>query len=217
MQESLKLFDSICNNKWFTDTSIILFLNKKDLFEEKIRKSPLTICFPEYAGKLRQNTRFYLYLFCSSVANECYGCLLQVRRSTARRLHIYRRSSKQRTSRPRRRSTATWPVPPTRTTFNLCSTQSQTSLLPIICAAAVSIRLILYSTLNANGGGRRYHDTVGRTTFFSKFETRFGFIPAREGKRKKKGEKKKNKKRKTISFVVNAKQNITEVLLGLAS
>lgn len=51
MQESLKLFDSICNNKWFTDTSIILFLNKKDLFEEKIRKSPLTICFPEYAGK----------------------------------------------------------------------------------------------------------------------------------------------------------------------
>ncbi|KAH0810780.1 hypothetical protein GEV33_012009 [Tenebrio molitor] len=50
MQESLKLFDSICNNKWFTDTSIILFLNKKDLFEEKIRKSPLTICFQEYAG-----------------------------------------------------------------------------------------------------------------------------------------------------------------------
>lgn len=52
MQESLKLFDSICNNKWFTDTSIILFLNKKDLFEEKIRKSPLTICFPEYTGEL---------------------------------------------------------------------------------------------------------------------------------------------------------------------
>ena len=51
MQESLKLFDSICNNKWFGDTSIILFLNKKDLFEEKILRSPLTLCFPEYAGK----------------------------------------------------------------------------------------------------------------------------------------------------------------------
>lgn len=50
MQESLKLFDSICNNKWFTDTSIILFLNKKDLFEAKLHKSPLTICFPEYTG-----------------------------------------------------------------------------------------------------------------------------------------------------------------------
>uniref|UniRef100_A0A2P2I1X7 Guanine nucleotide-binding protein G(O) subunit alpha 1 n=1 Tax=Hirondellea gigas TaxID=1518452 RepID=A0A2P2I1X7_9CRUS len=50
MQESLKLFDSICNNKWFTDTSIILFLNKRDLFDAKIKKSPLTICFPEYNG-----------------------------------------------------------------------------------------------------------------------------------------------------------------------
>ncbi|RXG68007.1 Guanine nucleotide-binding protein G(i) subunit alpha-2 [Armadillidium vulgare] len=46
----MKLFDSICNNKWFVDTSIILFLNKKDLFQEKIKKSPLTICFPEYTG-----------------------------------------------------------------------------------------------------------------------------------------------------------------------
>ncbi|XP_055001381.1 guanine nucleotide-binding protein G(o) subunit alpha isoform X3 [Sorex araneus] len=50
MHESLKLFDSICNNKWFTDTSIILFLNKKDIFQEKILRSPLTLCFPEYAG-----------------------------------------------------------------------------------------------------------------------------------------------------------------------
>ncbi|XP_015259786.1 PREDICTED: guanine nucleotide-binding protein G(i) subunit alpha-1-like [Cyprinodon variegatus] len=53
MHESMKLFDSICNNKWFTETSIILFLNKKDLFEDKISKSPLTICFPDYEG---QNT-----------------------------------------------------------------------------------------------------------------------------------------------------------------
>ncbi|XP_013786823.1 guanine nucleotide-binding protein G(i) subunit alpha isoform X1 [Limulus polyphemus] len=50
MIESMKLFDSICNNKWFVDTSIILFLNKKDLFEKKITKSPLTSCFPEYTG-----------------------------------------------------------------------------------------------------------------------------------------------------------------------
>jgi len=50
MVESMKLFDSICNNKWFVITSIILFLNKKDLFAEKIRRSPLTICFPDYQG-----------------------------------------------------------------------------------------------------------------------------------------------------------------------
>jgi len=52
MQESLKLFDSICNNKWFGDTSIILFLNKKDLFEDKIKRSPLTICFQEYTASM---------------------------------------------------------------------------------------------------------------------------------------------------------------------
>lgn len=51
MIESMKLFDSICNSKWFVETSIILFLNKKDLFEEKIQRSPLTICFPEYTGE----------------------------------------------------------------------------------------------------------------------------------------------------------------------
>jgi len=46
----MQLFDSICNNKWFTDTSIILFLNKKDLFIQKILTSPISICFPEYKG-----------------------------------------------------------------------------------------------------------------------------------------------------------------------
>uniref|UniRef100_A0A0N5A0H5 Guanine nucleotide-binding protein G(I) subunit alpha n=1 Tax=Parastrongyloides trichosuri TaxID=131310 RepID=A0A0N5A0H5_PARTI len=50
MVESMRLFDSISNNRWFNDTSIILFLNKKDLFEEKIKRSPLTKCFPEYKG-----------------------------------------------------------------------------------------------------------------------------------------------------------------------
>ncbi|XP_044741214.1 G protein alpha i subunit [Chrysoperla carnea] len=50
MIESMKLFDSICNSKWFVETSIILFLNKKDLFREKITRSPLSICFPEYTG-----------------------------------------------------------------------------------------------------------------------------------------------------------------------
>lgn len=50
MRESMTLFESICNNKLFAETPIILFLNKKDLFERKIRSSPLTICFPEYKG-----------------------------------------------------------------------------------------------------------------------------------------------------------------------
>uniref|UniRef100_A0A914YF88 Uncharacterized protein n=1 Tax=Panagrolaimus superbus TaxID=310955 RepID=A0A914YF88_9BILA len=54
MQESLKLFDSICNSPWFADIHFILFLNKKDLFAEKIHRSPLTVCFPEYKGQQNQ-------------------------------------------------------------------------------------------------------------------------------------------------------------------
>ncbi|XP_023321619.1 guanine nucleotide-binding protein G(k) subunit alpha [Eurytemora carolleeae] len=50
MHESMKLFNSICNNRWFEKASMILFLNKKDLFEEKIKVSPLTVCFPTYTG-----------------------------------------------------------------------------------------------------------------------------------------------------------------------
>ena len=50
MMDSMNLFASICNNKWFAKTSTILFLNKRDLFAEKIQHSPLTICFPEYDG-----------------------------------------------------------------------------------------------------------------------------------------------------------------------
>jgi GTPase SAR1 family protein len=38
MDEAISLFDEICNSRWFEDTSMILFLNKKDLFEKKIKK-----------------------------------------------------------------------------------------------------------------------------------------------------------------------------------
>ena len=50
MQEALTLFDSICNSRWFVKTSIILFLNKMDIFREKIPRSPLERYFPEYSG-----------------------------------------------------------------------------------------------------------------------------------------------------------------------
>ena len=51
MHESMRLFDSICNNTWFRSTSMILFLNKTDLFKMKIDKCPLTVCFPDYTGE----------------------------------------------------------------------------------------------------------------------------------------------------------------------
>ena len=50
MKESLLVFDEIVNSKWFVQTPIILFLNKEDLFKEKIKTHDLQVCFPNYTG-----------------------------------------------------------------------------------------------------------------------------------------------------------------------
>jgi len=51
MIESLKLFDEVCNSRWFKDSHIILILNMTDKFREKIKKqNPRDFCFPDYDG-----------------------------------------------------------------------------------------------------------------------------------------------------------------------
>ncbi|KAI8817772.1 guanine nucleotide binding protein, alpha activating activity polypeptide O [Fimicolochytrium jonesii] len=50
MLESLNLFDSICNHPLFRDTSIILFLNKVDVFTQKLKTTPIVDYFPDYKG-----------------------------------------------------------------------------------------------------------------------------------------------------------------------
>ncbi|KAJ8362837.1 hypothetical protein SKAU_G00116680 [Synaphobranchus kaupii] len=52
LQESLKLFSSICNNIFFRSTSMILFMNKIDLFQEKILRSGrhLRLYLPQFRG-----------------------------------------------------------------------------------------------------------------------------------------------------------------------
>lgn len=48
MTESLTLFEQTINVGWFVNSSIILFLNKSDIFEQKIKKTPLKSCFKDY-------------------------------------------------------------------------------------------------------------------------------------------------------------------------
>ena len=52
IQEARKLFDDIVNSKWFQSTNIVLFLNKSDLFAEKIKTVDLKVCFSDYKGGL---------------------------------------------------------------------------------------------------------------------------------------------------------------------
>uniref|UniRef100_A0A8C7DFV7 Guanine nucleotide-binding protein subunit alpha n=3 Tax=Salmoninae TaxID=504568 RepID=A0A8C7DFV7_ONCKI len=53
MEESKALFRTIITYPWFKDSSIILFLNKIDLMQEKILFSHLVDYFPEYDGPQR--------------------------------------------------------------------------------------------------------------------------------------------------------------------
>ncbi|TKS89573.1 Guanine nucleotide-binding protein subunit alpha-13 [Collichthys lucidus] len=50
LRESLNIFETIVNNRVFANVSIILFLNKTDLLEEKVKSVPLKDYFPEYTG-----------------------------------------------------------------------------------------------------------------------------------------------------------------------
>ena len=52
MIEALELFEEIVGNRCFMRSTIILFLNKKDLFEEKIKKTPINSVekFSDYTG-----------------------------------------------------------------------------------------------------------------------------------------------------------------------
>jgi guanine nucleotide-binding protein subunit alpha len=50
MHEAMMLFESLANGEWFKRKPIILFLNKIDLFKEKLAISPVSNHFPDYHG-----------------------------------------------------------------------------------------------------------------------------------------------------------------------
>jgi hypothetical protein len=60
MHEGLMLFDTICNSAWFINTSMILFLNKIDIFKEKILVSPVSKWFPDYKGNYQLSSNSIL-------------------------------------------------------------------------------------------------------------------------------------------------------------
>ena len=48
--DSLDLFEEITSNVYLASAGVILFLNKRDVFETRIRSLPLTDCFKHYTG-----------------------------------------------------------------------------------------------------------------------------------------------------------------------
>ncbi|KAL7025236.1 hypothetical protein ACKWTF_013406 [Chironomus riparius] len=50
LEESMALFKTLITSNWFQESSVLLFLNKKDLLHEKIMNSHLDDYFPEFYG-----------------------------------------------------------------------------------------------------------------------------------------------------------------------
>lgn len=50
IEESANLFRQLITNRWFSGIDVLLFLNKIDLFQEKIKHIPLTVAYPSYSG-----------------------------------------------------------------------------------------------------------------------------------------------------------------------
>lgn len=65
LQEALMLFEGLCDNRLLQKTTIILFLNKMDVFKEKLKTSKIADYFPGYTGDQDYNTatRYFKLLF----------------------------------------------------------------------------------------------------------------------------------------------------------
>lgn len=65
MMESLVLFDSVVNSRWFMRTSVILLLCNVALFRQKIARDPLENYFPDYIGgnDLNKAAKYLLWRF----------------------------------------------------------------------------------------------------------------------------------------------------------
>lgn len=72
MIESLILFDSVVNSRWFMRTSIVLFLNKIDLFMQKLERSPLSKYFPDYSGGTDTNRAAKYLLWRFNLVNRAH-------------------------------------------------------------------------------------------------------------------------------------------------
>ncbi|KAL6059423.1 Guanine nucleotide-binding protein G(O) subunit alpha, variant 3 [Balamuthia mandrillaris] len=72
MHDALQLWHDVVNNHHLINVPIILFLNKKDLFESKIQKKDLKVCFPNYKGTVCHPVTVYLSMFSNHASSSLH-------------------------------------------------------------------------------------------------------------------------------------------------
>ena len=71
MVDSLQVFEKIISNKLLSKASMLVFLNKVDLFELKIPHSPINVYFPDYTGKgIEQGREFFKKKFLKAAGSR---------------------------------------------------------------------------------------------------------------------------------------------------
>ncbi|CAH1757959.1 58_t:CDS:10 [Entrophospora sp. SA101] len=72
VQDSIQLFEKICNHNLFTNTGIILFLNKIDILKHKLTTTQVKKYFPDYEGDNEYDsvTEYFQNLFLDCNENE---------------------------------------------------------------------------------------------------------------------------------------------------
>ena len=75
--EALDLFEDICNNTFFVKSSLILFLNKRDLFEEKIKTKNIRDypSFSDFNGQDADYDAGTLLCVCVCVCVRMFECV----------------------------------------------------------------------------------------------------------------------------------------------
>ena len=71
--DSLSLFDAIANNPYLQKVSLIIFLNKSDLFKKMLPIHPIKKAFPSYTGEddnLEKSTDFIKKQFEKMAMND---------------------------------------------------------------------------------------------------------------------------------------------------
>ncbi|KAL7747382.1 guanine nucleotide-binding protein subunit alpha [Sorochytrium milnesiophthora] len=72
LEEALKVFEQVCSQPLIIRTAIILFLNKMDLLEQKLDRSPVAKYFPDYTGGASMDavTKYFARTFTKRFTNN---------------------------------------------------------------------------------------------------------------------------------------------------
>ena len=78
MHEAMEPFDLLINGVWFRQKSVILFLNKIDIFRKKITYSPISAYFSDFHG-----------MSLATAANYFAGHFQDINRTQGRQIYMH--------------------------------------------------------------------------------------------------------------------------------